>query len=1210
MAVDMIMATQIGVDVSPAKRALNNLKSSINIVDRSSQTLYNSLKSAGDMTGAWSSRVNGLNTVLDREKEVISQLRDRQASLLEIAKNKDEEEQTARDNIARVTQAMNEEANANGRTSDKYKELREQLKQYNTELRTITNVGTKLETTNRQLGIQEAKLQRDTQRWTDAKRQLDYYASGLGDLKKQYNQINQATDVHVQRLQAEGRQAEATTTRYDGLKNQLDNLRQQYRLEETALNQIADVSSEAYNKQKISLDKTGAAIAKTKEQMLGMSSTVSRLQPTGVDRVDRALVRVKDNASIVKGRLSSAFQNVKSTAMTATPAIAGIGAALGKGAIEATNLQNSYQQTKNLLITGGEQSAEAIRNVAQMQKDGQQYSVQYGISQKEIADAYQELTKRGYTSSQSLGAMKTMMQASVASGEPLTDVVNNSTAALEAFGLKADGTAQMMRNTKQAVNEMAYAADMTATDFNSMGVAMEYAGPQARTLGYSVGETASAIGILSNNGLEADKAGTGLRQVLNSLIAPTAGAKKQLKAIGLSTKDFTDKAGKMKPINEIMAELNQHTSNLNSQQKGALFKALFGSTGESAALILAKNSEQLGDLNKKVQNSYKGQGYVAKLAERNTGSAKVSFNQFKEAANAVAMTLGKQLLPSLRDGAVAMAKFFNSKQGQQDLQALANGVRNFAQQTEHVIQFMIQHQQAVKTFGKIFIGAFALTKAITTLASLKRSLGILVPGMNKVNLTGKALQLVFRGLGVAIRFMFANPLGIAITAITALSVGLYELYKHNAKFRNFVNGIGHAISQGFGAAINWIKKNWGNLALMIVNPVAGGLKMLYDNVPGFRKWANGVGGHVKHAFNSVKTHAHSVVTTVGNFFTKDIPNAITGAWGALKNAAEKAVHALLSPLNGGLKKLEKVWNKMAGKLHVGEIHASLPGFANGTGPIDRDQLAIVNDSKTDHWRELMFYQNRLFAFPNQRDFMTLLPKGAEIINGDDAHKLMPGYANGTSSGMQALMSWANGINDYGSTIHTIELRELSAKLTKQMNDRIQKIWEKEMDAIEARDESGTDEDWYKYNRQVQGYEALIDKAYAWKKSNMDAALRGVPMFAKGGLATAPGIVGEAGYPEMVVPLADGQEGNAFDELAGIIDHYRTGKPSSRNASTEQLVNEVRGLKEALLGALTKINEAQGTQISATRGIQGYDKDVAIRDNTEAMHNAATFGMTY
>ena len=1210
MAVDMIMATQIGVDVSPAQRALNNLKTSINIVDRSSETLYNSLKSAGDMTAAWSSRVNGLNTVLDREKEVISQLRDRQASLLEIAKNKDQEEQSARENITRVTQAMNEEAKANGRTSDKYKELREQLKQYNTELRTITNVGTKLETTNRQLSIQEAKLQRDTQRWNDAKRQLDYYSSGLGDLKKQYNQINQSTDVHVKRLQAEGRQAEATNERYAGLKSQLANLRQQYSLEETALNQIADKSSDAYTKQKNALDKTATAIANTKRQLTDMSLTVSRINPTGIDRVDRSLMKVRDRASVVKDRLSSAFQSVRSATATATPAIAGVGAALGAGAVQATNLQNAYNQTKNLLITGGEQSAEAIRNVNQMQKDGQEYSVKYGISQKSIADAYQELTKRGYSSSQSLGAMKTMLQASVASGEPLPDVVHNSTAALEAFGLKADGTAQMMRNTKEAVNQMASAADLTATDFNSMGTAMQYVGPQARTLGYNVGQTASAIGILSNNGLEADKAGTGLREVLNSLISPTDSAKQKLKEIGLSTKDFTDKAGKMKPISQIMDELNKHTSNLNAQQKGALFKAIFGSTGESAALILAKNSQQLGDLNKKVQDSYKGQGYVAKLAEKNTGSAKVSFNQFKQAANAVAMTLGKQLLPSLRDGAVAMAKFFNSKQGQQDLQALATGVRNFAKQTERVIQFMIQHQQAVKTFGKIFIRAFAVTKVVTTLASLKRNLGILVPGMNKVSLTGKALQLVFRGLGVAVRLMFANPIGIAISAVTALSVGFYELYKHNTRFRNFVNGIGRAISSGFGAAINWIKKNWKGLALMIINPVAGGLKLLYDNVPGFRKWANNVGSHVKSAFNSVKKFGSDIVSSVAGFFTKSIPNAIKGSWHLLEDAAKTAVHFLLTPINNGLKGFESIWNAMAGKLHLHEIHASLPGFANGTGPIDHDQLAVVNDSKSGNWRELMLYQNRLFAFPNKRDFTTLLPKGAEIINGDDAQKMLPGYANGTSSGMQALMNWVSGINANGSAIHSVELQEFSDKLTKEMNDRIKKIHEKETDAIWNRDNATNDADWYKYNSQVQAYESLVDQAHSWKQNSINAVLTNMPMFANGGLATTPGIVGEAGYPEMIVPLADGQEGNAFNELAGIIDHYRTGKPTRNNLATEQLANEVRDLKEALLEALTKINEAQSAQIDATRGVQGYDKNVAIRDNATAMHNAATFGMTY
>ena len=154
-----------------------------------------------------------------------------------------------------------------------------------------------------------------------------------------------------------------------------------------------------------------------------------------------------------------------------------------------------------MLTTGGEKAAEATKNVAKMQAEGKEMSVQYGVSQQKIADGYQELVKRGYSSSQALGSMKTMLQASVASGEDFNDVVHNSTAVLEAFGMKVDGTKKMAENTKKAVNEMAYATDMTATDFNSLGKAMEYVGLSVKALDFNIGETASTIGILSNNGL-------------------------------------------------------------------------------------------------------------------------------------------------------------------------------------------------------------------------------------------------------------------------------------------------------------------------------------------------------------------------------------------------------------------------------------------------------------------------------------------------------------------------------------------------------------------------------------------------------------------------------------------------------------------------------------------------------------------------------------
>lgn len=312
-------------------------------------------------------------------------------------------------------------------------------------------------------------------------------------------------------IQTATRQLASYEAQQKGLEDSLKNLNKQYEKQKKELDELVDKtnettekttkSSEAYKKQQIRLNETATAIAKAKSETKKLQDEMDKLNLRGIQRIVSFNDKLSEKIKSSRKKLIDYTVKFSTVLSGVTPIIKGIGAAAVDGAQKASDLQNAYVKTFSLLTIGGEKAAETTKNVAKMQAEGKEMSVQYGVSQQKIADGYQELVKLGYSSSQALSSIRTMLQASVASGEDFNDVVHNSTAALEAFGMKVDGTKKMAENTKKAVNEMAYAADMTATDFNSLGVAMEYVGPSAKSLGLNIGETASAIGILSNNGL-------------------------------------------------------------------------------------------------------------------------------------------------------------------------------------------------------------------------------------------------------------------------------------------------------------------------------------------------------------------------------------------------------------------------------------------------------------------------------------------------------------------------------------------------------------------------------------------------------------------------------------------------------------------------------------------------------------------------------------
>lgn len=456
------------------------------------------------------------------------------------------------------------------------------------------------------------------------------YEKRLASSQRQINLITKEGNSYTTMLKAQGHQHAARSAELTSLRGTYASLQTQYQREALQLERIkirSGETSKAYLNQKIKLNELGTQIANASSKL------------NGFNRAQKSMKTASESANRV-------YDKTKALSL-------GVGAAFVYGAKKAIELQHEYKVTNNLLTTGGESARTSLKATKQMQADGAKYSIQYGKSQKSIAEGYQELTKRGYTSEQSLGSMKSMLKASVASGDSFSDVVHDSTAALESFGMRANSTSGMIRNTKQVTNEMAYAADLTATDFHSMGIALSYSGVSAKQAGLSLSETASAIGILSNNGLEADKAGTGLRKTLTSLQSPSKAAQGALDKLGLSTKDFTKKNGDMKSMADTFSLIQKHSAKLGATEKASVFHNLFGATGQQAGAILAENADQLGKLNEKVKDSAKND-YTGKLSAKNMQSAQNQINKFKQAASGLAITFAQTVLPSITKLAIGM----------------------------------------------------------------------------------------------------------------------------------------------------------------------------------------------------------------------------------------------------------------------------------------------------------------------------------------------------------------------------------------------------------------------------------------------------------------------------------------------------------------------------------------------------------------------------
>lgn len=396
--------------------------------------------------------------------------------------------------------------------------------------------------------------------------------------------------------------------------------------------------AEGDNSAQVVAAKSKYAALEREQQALVLSA--SKLQK-GVGALTPEMAAAADKAMAMGTKLQNAGEKISSLGSKATigftvPIVTAMGAA-------TKSFINFDSQIKSMgaLLDDGHTSASKLKSELNSLGDAsKKWSVQYGVSTTQINDGMTEMIKKGYSFQQVMGGMPSILNATKASGDDFNDVMKVSTSTLEQFGLKSNNTATMLKNTQRVTDGLTYVANKTSAGFTDMGYAMEYVGPVAHGLNMSLEETSAAIGLMSNQGIEGQKAGTSLRGALSALLTPSKQNMEGFKALGVSVSDF--KKGTL-TLPDILDNIKAKSKGMTKQQLQSNLALAFGTEAQSGMNILVnEGGDALRKLTSETQNST---GYTKKLADTMNDTAKANVDKFKQSLNVLGIEAGQHLLP-------------------------------------------------------------------------------------------------------------------------------------------------------------------------------------------------------------------------------------------------------------------------------------------------------------------------------------------------------------------------------------------------------------------------------------------------------------------------------------------------------------------------------------------------------------------------------------
>ena len=475
------------------------------------------------------------------------------------------------------------------------------------------------------------------------------------------------------------------------------------------------------------------------------------------------------------GEFGQKSEAVGKAMMPVSVAAAGLGTAAVKTAADFESSMSQVQATMGITKDSmSKLDGQSVNTMDALNALAQKMGRETAFSAKEAADAINYLALAGYDTQQMYDTLPTVLNLASAGAMDLASASDMVTDAMSALGMDT-GQAENM------VDQMAKTASSTNTSVSQLGEGILKIGGTAKTMAGGTAELNTALGILANNGIKGAEGGTHLRNVIMSLQSPTDTAADAMDQLGVKVFDAN---GKMRPMNDILGDLNKSMASMTDEQKQNLISKIFNTTDISSVnALLANTGDTWDDLQASITDSA---GAAQQMADTQLDNLQGQLTLLKSALEGLAISIGDALMPIIK-GCVGM------------IQSFVDWLNGLSDGTKTAIAMILA---MVAAAGPLLI----------TIGKMSTGMSSLIKYFGSVDTIGGKLIATFKNCGgvtgVLSKAMSAlcSPIGLVVAIVGVLVGAFLTLWNTNEEFRTKIteiwNGITETLSRFFQGIVD------------------------------------------------------------------------------------------------------------------------------------------------------------------------------------------------------------------------------------------------------------------------------------------------------------------------------------------------------------------------------------------------------------------------